>query len=249
VQGRPPRGRAAPARCHRTSLSVALTPEELAQLAPRAAARLWALLLRLMSSTRGVATLAASRAVAKMLTGQSAAQRRRDRLVELHRALKTHVLGGSAGSSMTYNAVKKKYPAKYNGLRRMAEASAKGRFKLRYLVPDLQEPALEECRLEAEERVRLEHVLYWKVDISTPKDLDERTGKRRPKESLVHNMRLKAGNMGVAPGGSGGGGGGGGRAAGAGAGAAVALDSASVAYKGAKKSFMSAFTGKKSEKR
>jgi len=230
---------------------VALTPEELAQLAPRAAARLWALLLRLMSSTRGVATLAASRAVAKMLTGQSAAQRRRDRLVELHRALKTHVLGGSAGSSMTYNAVKKKYPAKYNGLRRMAEASAKGRFKLRYLVPDLQEPALEECRLEAEERVRLEHVLYWKVDISTPKDLDERTGKRRPKESLVHNMRLKAGNMGVAPGGSsgGGGGGGGGRAAGAGAGAAVALDSASVAYKGAKKSFMSAFTGKKSEKR
>jgi len=202
--------------------------EAAVQLNPYGAAALWSVLLRLMRSTRGVSNIAASRAVAKMLTLQTTEQKRRDRLVVLHRALKTHVLGGFAGSN-SYSDIKKRYPAKYSGLRHMAEAASVARFKLRYIVPHLQEPALEECRIEAEERVRFEHVLYWKTDISTG-EVDS-NGLRKDKTSIKQQMRrdayFKALNSPVGN----------------------VADSASVAYAGARKTLVGAITGKKSEKK
>jgi len=111
-------GSVVPEHKHHARLSNAaleLSDDDLALLHPRAAAKAWAVLLRLMHSTRGVANVAASRALARMSGFDTAAQRRRERLVELHRALKTHVLGGLAGS-VSYASVKKRYPAKYERL-------------------------------------------------------------------------------------------------------------------------------------
>ena len=77
----------------------------------------------------------------------------------LHRALKSHLLGGH------YAAVKKASGHKYKALRKVAEDRArlglKQRLKLRYLA-SLQLPALGECDDEVRARERLTHVLQAK---------------------------------------------------------------------------------------
>ena len=116
-----------------------------------------------------------------------------------------------------------RYPAKYHGLRRMAEHGSNSRLKLRYLLPDLQEPASAQamgCKLEQAAARRFGNVLYWKTDIMDP-TMEE------PFDSLIQMYRTE---FGKATNGSSVGG---------------IADSAGVAYKGAKKSLFSMVTGKK----
>ena len=77
----------------------------------------------------------------------------------LHRALKSHLLGGH------YAAVKKSNPKEYAALRKAAEGRAKGsdgaRLKMRYLV-QLQLPALGDSKAEIAADERLLRVLETK---------------------------------------------------------------------------------------
>jgi len=119
----------------------------------------WSILLRLMTLTRGASTNSLAHSIASKLQMASAKQRERERLVYLHRALKSHLLGGH------YAAVKKAAPHRYNALRKVAEDRArlglKQRLKLRYLA-SLQLPAWGECDEEQRARERLAHVLRAK---------------------------------------------------------------------------------------
>ena len=118
----------------------------------------------------------------------------------------------------------------------MAEASSVARLKLRYLVPDLQEPAA--CgpnamhRIEAAARVRLENVLYWKVDIrrEAPSGGEAPSESDGAKESAMAALRWatygKYTNSAVGS----------------------AADAASVALKKGRKSMLGLVTGKKDHK-
>ena len=101
----------------------------------------------------------AATVVQKIAKTTSAKQRERARLVYLHRALKSHLLGGH------YAAVKKSNPKEYAALRKAAEGRAKGsdgaRLKMRYLV-QLQLPALGDSKAEIAADERLLRVLETK---------------------------------------------------------------------------------------
>jgi len=106
----------------------------------------------------------------------------------------------------------------------MAEHASGSNLKLRYVVPDLHEPASAVSgpyRLEAAANKRFENVLYWKTDISADSDPSG------PKKSPIQTARTEAY----------------GKASNSAAGGA--LDSAGVAYRGAKKTIFGKITGKK----
>ena len=169
-----------------------LQPGQSAQLLESQAA-VWSVLLRLMSVTQGAASSqVAASVVQKIAKTASAKQRERARLVYLHRALKSHLLGGH------YAAVKKAQPKEYAALRKAAEARAKrtadkARLKLRYLV-QLQLPALGDTDAEVDAQQRLKNVLATKkiVQNTGSRDVDDRKA-RDQLESRYFAMTLEGG--------------------------------------------------------